>query len=586
MPPRVFIASSSEALQVAEAVNIRLDAEAQVTQWDNAFDLSSMTLPSLVAHARNTDFAVLIFHKDDQAIIRGNSYSIVRDNVLFELGLFIGAVGIECCFVLIPKSSEKNFRLPSDLDGLTVATYDDSHSNLLDAVTASCGRIKLAMRRLYREKDPAPALNNSFSCVPHLYDQTDQGLFSGAVYDLLNSAKKVTMIGTGLCILSQDPIRKMLFERAKAKNCHVNIYLGNPYSPDLQNRLIEEELGEWVPSVGFEGLVKRAEMLLQEKKRLGDPAQISLFMFNHYPTMAIIQIDNHYFMYPYGYATLGNFSPVIHYSGNDSACGALIQYLDRQIELIAQSATPMDMVLRSTHLAPSGLQITDVIPLAVYFIPPSDSSLYKFGINTIGYDVYHGGSAQQKLDFAPISEAGLYGFHVTICDVVYFLTQAEIRRIREEIRFVAKSFRAFELTGLRLEKNFPAPGTISIMVEDPSGSLEALHHEFVCRIHRRSYASNYSLKSSNRALGPFSDRDRLMIEKYHAPHILGRFQPHFTLVSDLSPEDVENVYDKLFAEMQRLQVPDHIEVNALAIVGKAEDGKHYIVNEPLIHLKS
>lgn len=585
MRPRVFIASSSEALQVAEAVNMRLDNYAQVKQWDNAFDLSSITINSLVQCSRNTDFAVFVFHRDDKAIIRDNSYSIVRDNVLFELGLFIGAIGIERCFVLIPKSSEHDFRLPTDLAGLTVATYDDSHKNHVDAVTASCGRIKQAIEQLYRECDTEPRFIKPSCCIPHLYDQTDQGIFSVTVYDLLRSATKVTLIGTGLCILAQDTVRKMLFDRAKTNSCQVNIYLGNPYSPDLQNRLIEEELGEWPPSVGFEGLIKRAEMLLRERKQIGNPSQLSLFMFNHYPTMAIIRIDNHYFMYPYGYATLGNFSPVIHYSSDDRTCSALIQYMDKQIEMIAQSATPMEMVLRSSHLVHGGLHITDVIPLAVYFIPPSDSLLYRFGMEILGYDIYHGVSTHQTKGFTSTSEAGLYGFHVTICDVVYFLTQSETQRVREEIRFVAKSFRAFVLKGLRLEKNFPAPGTISLRVEDPSGNLEALHHEFVCRIHRRSYASNYTFKSSSRALGPFSDRDRLMIEKYHAPHILGAFHPHFTLVSDLRPDEVEDVYDKLLVKMQRLQVPDEIEVNALAIVGKGEDGKHYVIKEPLVNLK-
>jgi len=155
--PRVFIASSREALSVAEAINIRLEQDARVKQWDNAFDLSSLTLPALCSRTKETDFAIFVFHKDDQVIIRGNSYSTVRDNVVFELGLFIGALGIERCFVLVPRSVEGEFRLPTDLTGLTIAPYDDTLENMVDAVTTSCAKVKQAIRTaLVTEKKKQP----------------------------------------------------------------------------------------------------------------------------------------------------------------------------------------------------------------------------------------------------------------------------------------------------------------------------------------------------------------------------------------------------------------------------------------------
>ncbi|MGF6922918.1 TIR domain-containing protein [Paraburkholderia sp. 40] len=154
--PRVFVASSAEALPVAEAVNIRLEHDAKVKQWDNAFELSSLTLPSLLERAKNTDFAVFVFHKDDKTIIRGNTYSAVRDNVLFELGLFIGSLGIDRCFVLVPKSVEGDFRLPTDLAGLTVASYDDTVEDMVDAVATSCAKIKQAVRKIQASTSQAP----------------------------------------------------------------------------------------------------------------------------------------------------------------------------------------------------------------------------------------------------------------------------------------------------------------------------------------------------------------------------------------------------------------------------------------------
>ncbi|ACV25497.1 TIR domain-containing protein [Kangiella koreensis] len=146
--PNVFIASSVEGLSVAEAVNIKMEYDAQVKQWDNAFDLSSVTITSLIKRAKETEFGIFVFHPDDKTIIRENEYSTVRDNVLFELGLFIGSLGIERCFVLIPKSKETEFRLPADLAGVTTTSYDDQLEDKVDAVATSCAKIKQAIKKI------------------------------------------------------------------------------------------------------------------------------------------------------------------------------------------------------------------------------------------------------------------------------------------------------------------------------------------------------------------------------------------------------------------------------------------------------
>ena len=167
--PHLFIASSREALPVAEAVNIRLEHDAKVKLWDNAFDLSSFTLPTLVARTNETDFAVFVFHKDDKIIIRDNAYSTVRDNVVFELGLFIGRLGIEHCFVLVPKSVGGDFRLPTDLAGLTVSSYDDTVEDMVDSVTISCAKIKQAIRRLHT---PIPSSQQAETPQPKPVEQS------------------------------------------------------------------------------------------------------------------------------------------------------------------------------------------------------------------------------------------------------------------------------------------------------------------------------------------------------------------------------------------------------------------------------
>lgn len=144
----IFIASSTEALQYAEAVNIKLESIANIKQWDNAFDLSSITISSLIKKTKECDFAVFIFYNDDELMIRKESYTSVRDNVLFELGLFIGSLGLERCFILIPKQKEINFRIPTDLTAVTIATYDSENMDKLEAMTTCSAKIKFAIEKL------------------------------------------------------------------------------------------------------------------------------------------------------------------------------------------------------------------------------------------------------------------------------------------------------------------------------------------------------------------------------------------------------------------------------------------------------
>ena len=60
----------------------------------------------------------------------------VRDNVLFELGLFIGRLGKTRCYILMPDNTE--FHFPTDLIGMTPGKYETARTdNNLQAATGS-----------------------------------------------------------------------------------------------------------------------------------------------------------------------------------------------------------------------------------------------------------------------------------------------------------------------------------------------------------------------------------------------------------------------------------------------------------------
>ena len=144
--PRVFIASSVEGLPIAEAIAGDLQFLADVTIWDQGvFPLSEGTLPALDAVADQFDFAIVVLTADDRTTKRGQTYPVPRDNVLFELGFFMGRLGVDRTYMVYSRDNPPT--LPSDLAGITPATFAErADGNLAAAVGPAVTQIRQAMQ--------------------------------------------------------------------------------------------------------------------------------------------------------------------------------------------------------------------------------------------------------------------------------------------------------------------------------------------------------------------------------------------------------------------------------------------------------
>ncbi|MBF0563975.1 MAG: nucleotide-binding protein [Nitrospirae bacterium] len=137
--PTVFIGSSTEGLEIARAVEWHLTKDAEVTLWSHGvFGLGDGTLEALVSSLDQFDFGVLILTPDDLIESQGQRYNSPRDNVLIELGLFLGNKGRKRTFVLCEVDAE--LKIPSDLAGVKLAKFSKTRTdnNMRAAVSPVC----------------------------------------------------------------------------------------------------------------------------------------------------------------------------------------------------------------------------------------------------------------------------------------------------------------------------------------------------------------------------------------------------------------------------------------------------------------
>ncbi len=133
--PILFLGSSRESLPVVEAIVAALKSAPFIVRlWTrDVFSASQFPIDDLAKQVSDCDFATLVFGPDDQVLSRGTTSDAPRDNVLLELGLFMGAITRERTYFVVPRDVE--LKIPSDIFGLTpiqfVSKTGDLASNLI-----------------------------------------------------------------------------------------------------------------------------------------------------------------------------------------------------------------------------------------------------------------------------------------------------------------------------------------------------------------------------------------------------------------------------------------------------------------------
>jgi predicted nucleotide-binding protein len=166
LDPALFIGSSSEGLAVAKGLQAEVDQYCEPTIWSQGvFAPGDSTLSSLLEASQKFDFAALILTPDDSIVKRGAQAITARDNVIFELGLFLGTLGPRRVFIIYPRGAD--LQLPSDLAGVTLLDYRQNRrdGNLRATMGPAATAIekRVAIEGLIKERmlaaQPAPTVS-------------------------------------------------------------------------------------------------------------------------------------------------------------------------------------------------------------------------------------------------------------------------------------------------------------------------------------------------------------------------------------------------------------------------------------------
>ena len=133
---KIFIGCSTKELPLAERIKTLLEPEFEVVPWniptwENGelnFKLNDNLLQKLLRATLQFDFAIILGTKDDKVEFKGQTVLQARDNVLFELGLFIGRMGLSNCAFVV----EEGLKKMSDLNGIIINRFNNEKKETFD----------------------------------------------------------------------------------------------------------------------------------------------------------------------------------------------------------------------------------------------------------------------------------------------------------------------------------------------------------------------------------------------------------------------------------------------------------------------
>lgn len=323
--PRIFIGSSGEAKDIAHSLRQALSVSAAPIAWfDNAFTVSKTTIERLDEIAQSEiDGAVLVLTADDLRERDGNATLTPRDNVIFELGLFIGAVGRDRTFGLMCSHCANTLALPTDLLGVTWLTFYNPRCNgassatdpiaylkqLTDAVRGAADQVLRGLEAAKISPVRAPGVPDLVKAYPirkSVTRYTWNEILRGA-------SQHIWLYGMAEHGYADDDDVPELLASAARRGCKIRVLLLDPaHSGTL---MVDREEGN--PSGTIAPRIRAALARFQVMAgECGDAMQVHVY--EGPPTVSIVRGDDRILITPYVRYISGDNTPTFELESAES----------------------------------------------------------------------------------------------------------------------------------------------------------------------------------------------------------------------------------------------------------------------------
>lgn len=229
--------------------------------------------------------------------------------------------------------------------------------------------------------------------------------------------------------------------------------------------------------------------------------------------------------------------------------------------------------------------MSDQSRYALYFVPPEESPLWRFGTSIIGYDSVSGRETPVPEELAKViapdlmNEPQRYGFHATLRAPFELAKGVVIADLLKAITALAQQCAPIDAGELHADL---MGGFVALTCRTDPSELTALAQR--CVEHVEPFRAPLSQTDRERRLSaPLTPRQIDLLNRYGYPYVLEQFKFHMTLTGRL-PEDAKTSVLDIIRNMYA-PVADHLRIVEVTLLEQPwRDARFRVVQRfPLGH---
>ncbi|HEY3752702.1 MAG TPA: TIR domain-containing protein [Pseudonocardiaceae bacterium] len=311
--PYVFIGSSGAGKETAEALKDAIGGRAKVQVWyQNTFAPSVTNVESLERVINSeVNLAVLVITPDDLRDRGSGPHLVARDNIIFELGLFMGRLGRTKTFGL--ACSHCDIEMPTDLLGVSWVMYRHPHeeldraANRVDALDLIRNSLAGAVNEIIRSaSDEGGGPVRAIGSADLVKAYPMRGLVGRSRWNeiIRDASRHIWLYGMAEHGYAEDDEVPVILQNAAQENCDIRVLLIAPSWPGLDGIDDDEENPKGTLAARTRASLRRFSRIRQKCD-----GRMRIRTYSSGPAVSIVRGDSKMLMTPYVRFMLGNNSP-------------------------------------------------------------------------------------------------------------------------------------------------------------------------------------------------------------------------------------------------------------------------------------